>query len=195
VLESLRQPIESGQVTVARANSHITYPAEFQLVSAMNPCRCGYIDDAMRACTKVPKCGIEYQGKISGPLYDRIDIFIDVPALKPEDMVSDGQGEKSEAIALRVKAARDLQRERYKKAQKKYRTNSEADGEFLENVVRLEPEGKKLLMQAVENFKISMRGYNRILRVSRTIADLARREEVNKSHIAEAISYRQRGSK
>ncbi len=192
VLESLRQPIESGQVTVARANSHITYPAEFQLVSAMNPCRCGYMDDAERACTKVPKCGIEYQSKISGPLYDRIDIFIDVPSLKPEDMMGDGTGEKSEIVAQRVGKARELQKERYKAAGKKYRTNSEVDGEFLENVARLEPEGKKLLMVAVENFKVSMRGYNRILRVARTIADLDMSEEVQKSHIAEAISYRQR---
>ena len=159
----------------------------------MNPCRCGYIDDAMRACTKVPRCGIEYQSKISGPLYDRIDIFIDVPAVRPEDMIGDGQGEKSEVIARRVRTARELQKDRYKRAQKNYRTNSEADGEFLENVVRVQPEGKKLLIQAVENFKISMRGYNRVLRVSRTIADLAQEEEVAKSHVAEAISYRQRG--
>lgn len=193
VLESLRQPIESGQVTVARANSHITYPAEFQLISAMNPCRCGYMDDAERACTKVPKCGIEYQSKISGPLYDRIDIFIDVPALAPEDMMNDGTGERSSVVAERVAKARDLQKRRYKAAGKRYTTNSEADGEFLEHMIMLEEEGKKLLMQAVEKFKISMRGYNRVLRVSRTIADLANSEKVTKSHIAEAISYRQRG--
>ena len=150
------------------------------------------MDDAERACTKVPKCGMEYQGKISGPLYDRIDIFIDVPALKPEDMLADGQGESSAIIAERVKTARDLQKNRYKSANKTYCTNSEADGEYLEQSVQLETEAKTILMQAVENFKVSMRGYNRILRVGRTIADLAKSEKVAKSHILEAISYRQR---
>ena len=192
VLESLRQPMEAGVVTVARANSHITYPARFQLVAAMNPCRCGYIDDADRACTRVPKCAIEYQGKISGPLYDRMDLFIDVPALAPEDMIKEGTGETSEAVSKRIKKARDIQQDRYRKENLKINTNAEVDGEILEKISAPDLEGKKLLMQAVENFKISMRGYNRILRIARTIADLDGKDVIGKNHIAEAIAYRQR---
>jgi magnesium chelatase family protein len=192
VLESLRQPIETGQVTVARANTHVTYPARFQLVAAMNPCRCGYIDDAERACTRAPKCAQEYQCKISGPLYDRLDIFIEVPALKPEDMMKEGNGESTEVVSKRVAKARAIQLNRYKGDNKNYYTNAEADGEYLEKTAAPDAEGKKLLMQAVDNLKISMRGYNRILRVARTIADLEGSENIQKNHIAEAISYRQR---
>ena len=192
VLESLRQPMESGRITVSRANSHVTYPARFMLVAAMNPCKCGYADDAERACTKIPKCVSEYQQKISGPLYDRIDIFIDVPALSVDDMVREGGGEPSALVAKRVHAARALQSERFKKAAQKCKTNAEVDGELLEQIAALELEAKKLLINAAENFKISMRGYNRILRVSRTIADLANSETIKKEHVAEAISYRQR---
>lgn len=183
VLESLRQPIETASVTVSRVHSHVTYPARFQLVAAMNPCRCGYVDDADRACTKVPKCAIDYQSKISGPFYDRMDLFIEVPALKPQDMVKIGDSEPTEKVAQRVLKARDLQLARGK-------MNNEMDGEALEGIVKIEDDAKALLMQAVENFGISMRGYNRILRVGRTIADLAASEATKKSHIAEAISYR-----
>lgn len=190
VLESLRQPVENGNITVARANSHITYPARFQLVSAMNPCRCGYIDDAERACTRAPKCGADYQGKISGPLYDRIDLFIEVPALRPDEIAQTEAGESSAKVSKRVFRAREVQAERF--AADKIRTNAEANGEVLEKIATPSAEGKALLMQAVENFKISMRGYNRILRVARTIADLAGSEAVEKNHIAEAISFRQR---
>jgi magnesium chelatase family protein len=192
VLESLRQPIETGQVTVARANTHVTYPARFQLVAAMNPCRCGYIDDADRACTRAPKCAQEYQCKISGPLYDRLDIFIEVPALSPEDMMKESSGESSEVVSKRVAKARQIQIQRYKNDNKNYLTNAEADGEYLEKTAAPDAEGKKLLMQAVDSMKISMRGYNRILRVARTIADLEGSENIQKNHIAEAISYRQR---
>lgn len=192
VLESLRQPMESGKITVSRANSHVTYPARFMLVAAMNPCKCGYADDAERACTKIPKCIGEYQQKISGPLYDRIDIFIDVPALSVDDMVKEGGGEPTASVAKRVHDARVVQIERFKKHGYKSKVNAELDGEFLEKNVKLEDDAKKLLMVAAENFKISMRGYNRILRVSRTIADLAKSETVKKEHISEAISYRQK---
>ncbi len=192
VLESLRQPMESGKITVSRANSHVTYPARFMLVAAMNPCKCGYADDAERACTKIPKCVGEYQQKISGPLYDRIDIFIDVPALSVDDMVKEGGGETTASVAKRVHAARALQSARFKAANMNCKTNSEMDGEFLEQNAKLELDAKKLLITAAENFKISMRGYNRILRVSRTIADLAGSDSIKKEHVAEAISYRQR---
>jgi magnesium chelatase family protein len=184
--------LENGNITIARANSHISYPAQFMMVAAMNPCRCGYLDDADRACTKVPKCGQEYQSKISGPLYDRIDIFIEVPALKPEDMTKEADGENSDAVAKRVAKARLVQLERFQKSGKKQKTNAEANGEYLEEIASLDAEGKKLLMQSVETFKVSMRGYNRILRVARTIADLAGEEKILKNHIAEAISFRQR---
>ncbi len=190
VLESLRQPVENGNITIARANSHITYPARFQLVSAMNPCRCGYIDDPSRACTRAPKCGADYQSRISGPLYDRIDLFIEVPALRPDEMARVEGGEPTGKIAKRVARAREIQAQRY--ADQSTSTNTEANGQLLESIATPSVEGKALLMQAVENFKISMRGYNRILRVARTIADLAGSESVEKGHIAEAISFRQR---
>jgi magnesium chelatase family protein len=162
------------------------------LVAAMNPCKCGYADDAERACTRIPKCVQEYQQKISGPLYDRIDLFIEVPALTVDDMVREGTGESSEVVAKRVQAARTLQLERFKSDKKKYKTNAEVDGEYLEKICAADNDAKKLLMNAAENFKISMRGYNRILRLSRTIADLSGSETVLKNHMAEAISYRQR---
>jgi magnesium chelatase family protein len=190
VLESLRQPLENGNITVARANSHVNYPSRFQLVSAMNPCRCGYIDDAERCCTRAPKCANEYQGKISGPLYDRIDLFIEVPALRPDEMERIEAGEASDKVAKRVARAREIQAARFEAH--KIRTNAEANGELLENVATPSPEGKVLLMKAVDSFKVSMRGYNRILRVARTIADLGGSETVEKPHIAEAISFRQR---
>lgn len=190
VLESLRQPLEAGNITVARANSHVNYPARFQLVSAMNPCRCGYIDDPERCCSRAPKCANEYQGKISGPLYDRIDLFIEVPALRPDEMAQTQEGEASEKVSKRVHHAREIQGNRY--AGKNIMTNAEANGTLLEEIATPSAEGKALLMKAVENFKISMRGYNRILRVARTIADLGGSETVEKPHIAEAISFRQR---
>jgi len=190
VLEALRQPMEVGKITVARANTHITYPARFQMVAAMNPCRCGYIDDPERSCTRVPKCAIDYQGKISGPLYDRMDLFVEVPALSASDMTQRASGESSEIIAKRVAAARAKQRARFENDNMKCSTNAEIDGEYLEKVASPDAEGRKILDKAVENFKISMRGYNRILRVARTIADLDNSEELGKKHISEAISYR-----
>jgi magnesium chelatase family protein len=129
VLESLRQPLEGGKITVSRANSHVTYPARFQLCAAMNPCKCGYASDAERACTRIPKCVSEYQSRISGPLFDRIDLFIDVPALKIEDMVGESTGETTAQIAARVHKARQVQLERFKKDNQKYKTNAEVDGQ------------------------------------------------------------------
>lgn len=189
VLDSLRQPTETGKVTVSRVNAHITYPARFQLVAAMNPCRCGYVSDPTQACTKAPRCGGEYQSKISGPLYDRMDIHIDVPAVPVLELQRELTGERSETVRHRVKAARDIQKLRY--AHAKIKTNAEADGEVLTQATAMDAAAQAILREAVSKMSLSMRGYNRVLRVARTIADLAHEEYISRIHIAEALSYRQ----
>lgn len=191
VLESLRQPLETGRITVARANSHVTYPANVQLIAAMNPCRCGYLDDAGRACGKAPRCAVDYQSRISGPLLDRIDMTLEVPALETLDMLGRSAGEPSAAIAERVAAARTLQKERFASLNTPFRTNADATGETLQHFVPQRDEAKKMLEQATERFRLSMRGYTRVLRVARTIADLEGSPSVEKHHIAEAVSFRQ----
>lgn len=191
VLESLRQPLENGKITVARANAHVTYPARFQLVAAMNPCRCGYLDDASRACGKAPRCAVDYQGKISGPLLDRIDIAMDVPEVPTLSMLESSQAESSEAVAARVAAARARQKERFATLGVELRTNAELQGELLQQVASPDAKGQQLLEQAVHNFRLSMRGLTRVLRVARTIADLEGAEQVTFHHIGEAVSYRQ----
>lgn len=191
-LEALRQPVESGRVTVARANSHVTYPARFQLIAAMNPCRCGYLDDPARACTRVPKCAVEYQSKISGPLFDRIDLHVEVPAVSAADLTLPPPAEGSREIAARVAKARAVQSERYAtlSPDRTIRTNAEADGKLLEEVAGPDEAGRKLLADAVDKMKLSARGYHRVLRVARTIADLAGAPNVTRVHVAEALSYR-----
>ncbi len=191
VLESLRQPLESGSVSVARVQSHVTYPARFQLVAAMNPCRCGYLADPARACNKAPRCATEYQSKISGPLFDRFDMAIDVPEVPTLDMLGSSGGEASSEVAKRVSAARRLQKERFADLNMKERTNAELQGETLHNFVVPDDKGKKLLEQATETFRLSMRGYTRVLRVARTIADLEQSKTVSHIHVSEALSYRQ----
>ncbi len=191
VLESLRQPLETGTVSVARAQAHVTYPSRFQLVAAMNPCRCGYLGDASRACNKAPRCAVDYQSKISGPLFDRFDMAIDVPEVATLDMLGSSPGEASEAVAKRVAAARDLQKARFFMLKMNERTNSQLQGETLHNFVVPDDKGRKLLEQATENMRLSMRGYTRVLRVARTIADLAQSETVSHIHVGEALSYRQ----
>jgi magnesium chelatase family protein len=193
VLEALRQPLESGRVTVARANGHVTYPARIQLVAAMNPCRCGHLDDAGLACGRAPKCAQEYQSRISGPLFDRIDLHVDVPAVSPSDLALPPPAEGSAEIAARVAAARAVQTARYATIGgegRTIRTNAEVEGEALEEVAAPDAEGRKLLTQAAERFKLTARGYHRVLKVARTIADLAGAEAVRRIHVAEALSYR-----
>ena len=187
-LESLRQPMETGRVTIARANAHVTYPARVQLVAAMNPRRCGHLDDASLACGKAPRCAMDYQSRISGPLFDRIDLHVDVPAVAATDLSLPPPAEGSAEVGARVAAARAVQTARYK--DHGLRTNAEADGELLDRVATPEPDGVKLLTQAVERFKLSARGYHRVLRVARTLADLEGGAAVKRVHVAEALSYR-----
>jgi len=190
VLEAMRQPLESGTVSIARAAAHCTYPANFQLVAAMNPCRCGYLDDPARACKQAPRCGADYQSKLSGPLLDRIDIHIDVPALDTLSMLEIAPGEPSAKIAARVEAARDRQHDRFMALDADIHTNAQVSGEMLQQVATPNAEGKKLLEEATRKFNLSMRGYTRVLRVARTIADLEGSDEVKAPHVAEAVSLR-----
>ena len=187
-LEALRQPIETGKAVIARANAHVSYPARFQLVAAMNPCRCGWLDDPGRACSRAPRCAADYQAKISGPLFDRIDLHIDVPAVDFADLALPPPAEGSAEIAARIGAARALQSARYDGAG--IRTNAEAEGETLEAAAAPGPDGTALLVQAAEALKLTARGYHRVLRVARTIADLDGAASVGRAHIAEAMSYR-----
>jgi len=191
-LEALRQPLESARASVARANAHVTYPARVQLVAAMNPCRCGYLGDAALACTKAPKCGAEYQSKISGPLFDRIDLHMEVPPVSPADLSLPPAAEGSAEVAARVAAARRLQAERFERlaAGRTIRCNAEADGQLLEGIAAPDPQGRTLLTEAAERMRLSGRGYHRVLRVARTLADLDHSEGVRRIHVAEALSYR-----
>lgn len=192
VLESLRQPMETGSVTIARANTHVTYPARVQLVAAMNPCRCGHLGDEGLACSRAPHCAAQYQSRISGPLFDRIDLHIEVPAVAASDLSLPPAAEGSAEVASRVAHARAIQSERYQDGQngKPLRTNAEVDGERLMAVAAPDAGGADLLANAVDAMKLSARAYHRILRVARTLADLEGVNAVCRPHIAEALSYR-----
>ena len=187
-LEALRQPLESGRAVVARANAHVTYPARIQLVAAMNPCRCGHLGDAALACSKAPKCGQDYQSKISGPLFDRIDLHVEVPAVSPADLSLPPPAEGSAEVAARVAQARAIQSERFRGLEP--RTNAEADGELLEKIAAPDAAGRKLLAEAAERMRLSARGWHRVLRVARTLADLEGQDGVRSIQVAEALSYR-----
>ncbi|UWR83550.1 YifB family Mg chelatase-like AAA ATPase [Phaeobacter inhibens] len=189
VLETLRQPLETGHVNVARANAHVSYPSRFMLVAAANPCKCGALSDANRACARAPKCSADYLGRISGPLMDRFDLRVDVPPVAFADLDMPGDSETSADVAMRVAIAREIQTSRYHD-HPGLRQNADAEGQLLEEVATPDAESRTLLLQAADRFGLTARGYHRVLRVARTIADLDGAPDVRRPHIAEAISFR-----
>jgi magnesium chelatase family protein len=194
VLETLRQPIETGDVVVARANAHVRYPCKFLLIAAANPCKCGYLSDPARACAKVPICGEDYLGRISGPLMDRFDLRVEVPPVAYSDLDLPSNGDSSATVAVRVMAARNLQTARFK-GQASMRVNADLEGGMLEELAAPDPEGRDLLARVAQKFGLSARGYHRVLRVARTVADLDQSDQVRLPHIAEAVSFRIVGAK
>lgn len=188
VLDSLRQPLETGYTIIARANAHVRYPSRVQLVAAMNPCRCGYLTDPERSCGRAPKCAQDYQARLSGPFLDRIDLHVEVAAVSASDLSLPPPSEDSAAVAARVARARERQRARLEGTQ--LRTNADMEGELLERIAAPDAAGRDLLTQAADKMKLSARGYHRVLKVARTIADLNAREMPGRADIAEALSYR-----
>jgi magnesium chelatase family protein len=188
VLEVLRQPLEEGEVSISRAAGSVTYPANLMLVAAMNPCPCGYRFDPKRECGCSPAVIKKYVGKISGPLLDRIDLHIEVPALNYKDLSSESGGETSFAIAQRVEQARNIQLHRFKNGEQNFNANMNA--KQLKTFCDLDEASKKIMAMAIDKLGLSARAHDRILKVARTIADLASSENVESEHIAEAIQYR-----
>ena len=193
-LEALRQPLETGRAVVARANAHVTYPADIQLVAAMNPCRCGYLDDLTQGCGRAPKCGQDYQAKISGPLFDRIDIHVEVPAVQASDLSLPPAREDSAAVRGRVIAAREIQAARYAglkaEGERAVTVNARIEGALLDKVATPDAAGQTLLTEAADRMQLTARGYHRVLKVARTLADLEGAAAVGRMHVAEALSYR-----
>ncbi|NTE80195.1 ATP-binding protein [Agrobacterium tumefaciens] len=196
VLDALRQPLETGECIIARANHRVSYPAEIQLVAAMNPCRCGMAGEPGFTCARGPRCVTDYQARISGPLLDRIDIRIDVPAVSAADLIRPVASEPSAAVAARVARARLAQQERYASAGfAAIRTNARCTTTLIEKYAEPDASGLQLLRDAAERLKFSARGYHRILKVARTLADLDGKQTVGRIHVAEAVSYRIAGER
>ena len=193
VLDSLRQPIETGETVIARANHRVSYPSRFQLIAAMNPCRCGMAGQPGHMCRRGVRCVADYQARISGPLMDRVDLRVDVPAVSPNELMEIQQGEPSQDILARVQRARDIQSARYEELGQSFITNAQASHATIEKVAEADQAGKQLLQEAAEKLKFSARGFHRILKVARTLADLGGEDKVGRIHLAEAISYRTAG--
>jgi len=192
VLDSLRQPLETGDVMIARANFHVRYPARFQLVAAMNPCRCGYGKASGRNCGRGPNCEAIYQSRVSGPLLDRMDIAIDLAPVTPSDLAAPGSGESSKIVAGRIAVARSAQLDRATQHGEASSTNAALSDALLTKVAAPDTEGSALLTRATETLGFSARAYHRILRLARTLADLDGVDGVRRRHVAEAVSYRRR---
>jgi magnesium chelatase family protein len=195
-LEALRQPLEAGTISIARVNRHVTYPANVQLVAAMNPCQCGHLDDANRACSRAPRCAKDYQAKISGPLFDRIDMVVEVPRVSAANLALPPADEGSAEVKARVAACRQVQRARFRRLapESTIRVNAEAAGGLLDQVATEDADGHALLQRAAERLQLSARAYHRTLRVARTIADLEGADQIRRPRIAEALSYRRRSA-
>lgn len=196
VLDSLRQPLENGEAVIARANHRVTYPAKFQLVAAMNPCRCGMAGEPGHTCRTGPRCAADYQARLSGPFLDRIDLRVDVPAVTAVDLIRPAPCETSAAVKARVEAARAVQAERYAAAGlAPGTTNALCPAAMVEGVAALDQGSTRLLKDAAEQMRFSARAYHRILKVARTLADLDGEDGVRRVHLAEAISYRMAGER
>ncbi|MEM6414683.1 MAG: YifB family Mg chelatase-like AAA ATPase [Pseudomonadota bacterium] len=191
VIDSLRQPLETGDVMIARANMHVRYPARFQLIAAMNPCRCGYGHGDGRTCSRGPKCSASYQARISGPLLDRIDMTVNLAPVTAADLLAATQGERTQDVASRVASARQAARERRTQSTGAYALNSALPDGVIADFATPDPEGIQLLARATETLGFSARAYHRVLKLSRTLADLDGSDGVRRRHVAEAISYRQ----
>ncbi|HTV69561.1 MAG TPA: YifB family Mg chelatase-like AAA ATPase [Rhizobiaceae bacterium] len=190
VLDSLRQPIENGECVIARANARVSYPARVQLVAAMNPCRCGMAGEPGYRCARGPRCQTDYQGRISGPLMDRIDLRVEVPTVAAHDLIRPGKSEPSAAVAERVARARDIQRERFEQLGAPFLVNAHCSTALIEKISAPDAGGLALLKDASEKLGFSARAYHRVLKVARTLADLGGDDSVRRIHLAEAISYR-----
>jgi len=189
VLDSLRQPLETGETVIARANHRIAYPSCIQLIAAMNPCRCG--GGPGQSCKRGPRCAADYQARVSGPLLDRIDLTIELPAVSAADLCLPAPAEGSKEVRQRVGAARERQHRRLSEAgETAYRTNAQMSAVTLESAIDIEESGMELLRAACEKLGLSARGFHRTLRVALTLADLSQTDRICRPHIAEALSYR-----
>ena len=196
VLDSLRQPLESGEAVIARANQRVTYPARFQMIAAMNPCRCGMAGEPGHLCARGARCLTEYQGRLSGPFLDRIDLRIEVPAVTASDLIAPGRGETSATVAARVARARQIQIERFDAMSLgEVGCNARCPTSLMEEIAAPDTSGRALLAEAAQMLKLSARGYHRVLKVARTIADLDGAPRVGRVHLAEALGYRAVGER